>query len=109
MLLCEKVWLSCLQNMWTLYIQTVIKFNAFVVLSTQFLTMLKDYVIMLNTYIVFSKQCPIMLKGNVIMLKHWVILCERHLNLSIQLVIMQMGVLFCVHNILFCQKTKLLC
>ena len=92
-----------------LSIQTVILFNARVVLSTQFLIMLKDYVIMLNTYVVFSTQCPIMLKGNVIILKRWVILSAKHVNLSIQLVIMQMGVLFCVHNILLCQKTKLLC
>ena len=37
-----------------LSIQTDILFNARVVLSTQFLIMLKDYVIMLNTYVVFS-------------------------------------------------------
>ena len=66
--------------------------------------MLKDYVIMLNTYVVFSTQCPIMLKGYVIMFKRRVILCTKHMNLSIPLVIMQIGVLFCVHNILLCQK-----
>ena len=76
-----------------LSIQTVILFNARVVLSTQCLMMLTDYVIMLKTYVVFSTQYPIMLK-------HWVIL-------SIQLVIMQMGVLFCVYNSLLCQKTKI--
>ena len=48
-------------------------------------------------------------KGKVIMLKRWVILSAKHVNLSIQLVIMQMVVLFCIHNILLCQKTKLLC
>ena len=83
--------------------------NARVVLSTQCLIMLKDYVIMLNTYVVFSTQCPIMLKGYVIMLKRWVILSTKHMNLSIQLVIMQMDALFCAHNILLCQKTLLLC
>ena len=89
-------------------IQTVVLFNARVVLSTQCFIMLKDYVIMLNTYFVFSTQCPIMLKGYVIMLKRWVILFTKHVNLSIQLVIMEMGVLFCVHNILLCQKTTLI-
>ena len=82
-----------------LSIQTVILFNARVVLSTQCLIMLKDNVIMLNTYVVFSIQCPIMLKSYIIILKRWVILSTKHENLSIQLVIMQMGVLFCVHNV----------
>ena len=108
MLLCEKFGLSCLRNV-NLSIQTVILFNARVVSSTKCLIMLKDYVIILNTYVVFSTQCPIMLKGYVIMLKRWVILSTKHVNLSIQLAIMQMDVLFCVHNILLCQKTILLC
>ena len=38
------------------------------------------------------------------MLKRWVILSAKHVNLSIQPVIMQIDVLFCVHNILLCQK-----
>ena len=88
--------------------QTVIMFNIPVVLSTQCLIMLKNYVIMLNTYIFFSTQYPIMLKGYVIMLKRWAILSRKHVNLSIQLVIMQMGVLFCAPNLL-CQKTISLC
>ena len=69
----------------------------------------KDYVIMLNTCVVFSTQCPIMLNGYVNMLKRWVILSTKHVNLCIQLVIMEMGVVFCVHNILLCQKTILRC
>ena len=80
-----------------------------VVLSIQCLIMLKDFVIMLNTYVVFSTQCRIMLKGYVIMLKRRVILSTKHVSVSIQFVILQMGVLFCVHNILSCQKTILLC
>ena len=82
--------------------------NARSVLSTQCLIMLKDYVIMLNTYVVFSTQCPLRLKGYVIMLKRWVILCTKHVNLSIEFFIVQMGVLLCVHNIVLCQKTILL-
>ena len=91
--------------------QTVIMLNVHVVLSTQCLIMLKDYVIMLNTYVVFSTQCPIMLKGYVIMLKHWVNLLMKRVSLSIQLFIIQMGVLFCAHDILLYQKTTciLLC
>ena len=83
-------------------------FNAPAVLSTQCLIMLKNYVIMLNTYIFFSTHCPIMLKGYVIMLKYWAILSRKHVNLPIQLVIMQMGVFFCAHNLL-CPKTISLC
>ena len=83
-----------------LSVQTVILFNARVVLSTQCLIMLKDYVIMLSAYVVFSTQCPIMLKCYIIMLKCWVILSTKHANLSIQVAIMLMSVLFCVHNTL---------
>ena len=108
MLLCEKGRLSTKHV--NLSVQTVILFNARVVLSIQCLIMLKDYDIMLNMHVFFfSSQCPIMLKGSVVMLKRCVILSSKHVNLSIQLVIMQMGVLFCVHNILLCQKTILLC
>ena len=85
--------------------QTFVLFNARVLLSTQCFIMLKDYVIMLYTNAVFCTQCPIMLKSYVIMLNRWVILSTKHVNLSRQLVIMQMGVLFCIHNVLLCQKT----
>ena len=43
------------------------------------------------------------------MLKRWVILSTKHVSLSIQRVIMQMGVLFRAHNILLCQKDITLC
>ena len=85
-----------------LSIQTVILFNARVVLSTQCLIMLKDYLIMLNTYVVFSTQCPTMLQG----CYYVKTLSTKHVNLSIQLVIMQMDVLFCAHNILYYVKRQ---